>query len=341
MQANVFERVREGLLEKRLRLTDFLRTAPPPEIDTQLGSASKQDVEDQLQVIDTALQKTADHTIGICTVCHDYVDGSLLEMDYTSCVCLDHFSEAEKRQLETELELSQVINKALLPQQVPSIPGVDVAAFSRPAQIIGGDYFDFFQFADGTAGFAVADIAGHGVSASMLIASVQAALRTLVPEYSLSSEILQRMNKFFLHNIHFTTFVTLFLGRYDPSTEKLFYSNAGHNPPLLVHHGGNGAGPSWLKPTGAAIGLVEDFHISEEAVSLSSGDLLVLYTDGVTEAMNDQHEQFGSERLSALVQRFSHLSSRDVVKAIRLELQQFSEDQPPADDTTILAFKVT
>ncbi len=340
MQANVFERVREGLLDKRQRLTDFLRTTPPAKMETQLGSASKKAVEAQLQVIDNSIQKNADHTLGICSVCHTYVDNGLLEIDYTASVCLDHFSEVEKRQLETELELSQVINKALLPQQVPLIPGADVAVFSRPAQIIGGDYFDFFQFADGTIGLAVADIAGHGVSASLLIASVQTALRTLIPEYSLSSDVLLRLNKFFLHNIHFTTFVTLFLGRFDPRTQKLYYSNAGHNPPIFIHSDGNGGGPSWLGPTGAAIGLIEEFHITENAVSLASGDLLVFYTDGVTEAMNDQQEQFGVERLAALVQRFSHQSPRDVVKALRLEIQAFTNDQPPADDITILAFKV-
>jgi sigma-B regulation protein RsbU (phosphoserine phosphatase) len=184
----------------------------------------------------------------------------LLEADYTACVCLDHLSAGEKRQLESELELSQTIQKALLPQRVPAIPGLDLAFFSRPAQILGGDYFDFFQFRDGVPGLAIADVVGHGISASLLMASIQTALRTLVPESDSPSDVLQRVNRFLLHNVHFTTFVTIFLGRFDNGTCTLDYCNAGHNPPLIYRQQETGNNPvSWLQPTGAAIGLVEEF----------------------------------------------------------------------------------
>jgi len=106
------------------------------------------------------LDKTADGTLGLCKICHEYIETGLLEMDYTANVCLTHLSEEEMRRLEAELELSQVVQRALLPQQVPAIPGMDLAVFSRPAQIIGGDYFDFLRFRDGAHGLAVADVAG-------------------------------------------------------------------------------------------------------------------------------------------------------------------------------------
>ena len=110
------------------------------------------------------------------------VDESLLQMDYTASVCLGDYSTQERRQLEDELELSQVIQRALLPQQVPDMTGFDIAGYSRPAQIIGGDYFDFLRFKDGAHGFVVADVSGKGISAGILMTSLQTAFHTIVPE---------------------------------------------------------------------------------------------------------------------------------------------------------------
>jgi phosphoserine phosphatase RsbU/P len=340
METSVFERFRIGLKEKRQVLADFLQETPSPKKQVHLGTAAEDGVQEQLQVIETALQKTEDRTLGVCEVCHDYVESGLLEMDYTACVCLDHFSEEEKRQLESELELSQVVYKAMLPQQLPMIPGADLAVFSQPAQILGGDYFDFFQFRDGTHGFAIADIAGHGVSASLLLASMQTALRTWIPESDSPGEVIKRLNHFFLHNIHFTTFVTLFLGRFDPATRTLAYSNAGHNPPLLLRRSQPDGEPTWLQPTGPAVGLVEEFQITEQAISLSPGDNLLVYTDGVTEATNEHLEEFGMDSLRAYTLEAVNLPARDMIQSLRRGLNTFTNAHPLADDTTMLAFKV-
>lgn len=342
METKVLERIRKSLLEKRQNLTDWLNTTPTPKRQIRLGPADEMAVHAHMGVLDTALEKTENKTLGRCKVCHDYIEPDLLEVDYTTCVCLDHLSAAEQRQLESELELSQAIQKALLPQEVPAIPGLDLAVFSQPAQILGGDYFDFFQFGDGVPGLAIADVAGHGISASLLMASVQTALRTLVPESDSLSDVLQRVNRFFLHNVHFTTFVTMFLGRFDHKTHTLNYCNAGHNPPLIFRKQENGGNSiSWLKPTGAAIGLVEEFQISSETIPLALGDVLLLYTDGVTEAVNLQEEEFGRERLAALVRQESDLSAKELVQALRHMLQEFTSGQPLADDTTIVACKIT
>ena len=340
METNVFERFRIGLKEKRQVLAEFLQETPAPKKQVNLGTAAEREVQEQLQVIDTALQKTEDQTLGVCEVCHGYVESGLLEMDYTASVCLDHFSEVEKRQLESELELSQVVYKAMLPQQLPMIPGADLAVFSQPAQILGGDYFDFFQFRDGTHGFVIADIAGHGVSASLLLASMQTALRTWIPESDSPAGVIERLNQFFLHNIHFTTFVTLFLGRFDPATRTLAYSNAGHNPPLLLRKSQPDGEPIWLQPTGPAVGLVEEFQITEQAISLSPGDNLLVYTDGVTEATNDRLEEFGMEGLRAYILESVNLPARDMIQSLRRGLTTFTNAHPLADDTTMLAFKV-
>jgi sigma-B regulation protein RsbU (phosphoserine phosphatase) len=341
METKVFERIRTSLLEKRENLADWLNTTPRPKRQVRMGPAGEMAVHAHMQVLDNALEKTENKTLGVCRVCHDYVEPDLLQMDYTACVCLDHLSAEETRQLESELELSQVVQKALLPQKVPAIRGLDLAVFSRPAQIVGGDYFDFFQFRDGVPGLAIADVVGHGISASLLMASVQTALRTLVPESDSPSDVLERVNRFFLHNVHFTTFVTILLGRFDNKTGTLNYCNAGHNPPLIFRKQDTGGNPiSWLQPTGAAIGLVEEFQISSETITLAPGDILLLYTDGVTEAVNPQEEEFGRERLAAVVRQESDLSAKELVQALRHTLQEFTKGQSLADDTTIVACKI-
>jgi hypothetical protein len=146
-----------------------------------LGPSTEQSVRTRLDVIDDTISKADSKTLGKCEVCHEDVEPELLEVDYTARVCLEHLSKEERRNLQNELELAQDVQKMLLPQEVPNIPGLEIAAFSRPAQIVGGDYFDFIDFSNGLHGLAIADVAGHGVSASLHMASIQALLRTLVP----------------------------------------------------------------------------------------------------------------------------------------------------------------
>jgi sigma-B regulation protein RsbU (phosphoserine phosphatase) len=341
MEASIFARIRGSLLETRHSLTQWLGSAPMRKQEICLGPASEGALRTHLTVIDTSIAKTMDHTLGICEVCHGYVDPELLEMDYTACICLDHFSGEERRQLEADLELSQKVQRALLPQHLPDIPGLELAVFSRPAQIVGGDYFDFFQWGDGSYGLTIADVAGHGMSASMLMASVQTALRTFAPITDSPAEVLRHLNLFFYHNVHLTTFVTLFLARFDPVRRTLTYGNAGHNPPLLYHRQANGSDPvTWLQPTAAAIGLVEEFRVVTKTVTLGRGDILLMYTDGVTEAMNIAEEQFGSDRLAHLVQKGAGAAAKTLIQSLRQELQQFTAGQPLVDDITIVMGKM-
>lgn len=118
----------------------------------------------------------------------------------------------------------------LLPQEVPDIPGVEIAAFTRPAQIVGGDYFDFLDFQDQGQGIVIADVAGHGIAAGMHLASVQSLLRALVPGIASPAELAKKLNKLFIHNINYTTFVSFFISSLNPREKTLTYCNAGHNP---------------------------------------------------------------------------------------------------------------
>ncbi len=339
MQTSVINLIREGLLEKKENLERWQLTTPESKKQMELGLADESAVDTELKVIDTSLEKMDEGMYGICEICHEAVDAELLQMDFTATVCLGHYTEEELRQLENELELSQIVQRALLPQKVPSIAGFDVSAFSRPAQIVTGDYFDFLQFEDGTYGFVVADVSGHGVSAGMLMGSLQTVFHTLTPGTDSPVEVLQRINRLYIHNINFTTFVTAFFGRLDPPTRMLSYASAGHNPPLLYRHSTQET--AWLKPTGAAIGLMEDYRVQLESVQLQQGDTLLIYTDGIIEALNLQgNEQFGYDRLAEIVKQNEGLPANELTQKLRQALNDFTQGSLLADDITLVVCKV-
>jgi len=335
MALDILQRIQVGLDEKRQNVTEFLETASEEEKDVCLCDDTSC-IEDHIHVIDESLEKIENHTLGVCEVCHGVVDPALLEMDYTASVCLDHYTDAERRRLESELELSQIVQRALLPQHMPSISGVEVAAFSRPAEIIGGDYFDFFKFRDGSHGLVIADVSGHGVSAGMLMSSLQTSIQTLAPYADSPAEILERINHFYIHNINFTTFVTVFLARFDPITLTLTYVNAGHNPPAVFRSGSGQV--TWLIPTAPAVGLAEIFRPRTESITLSKGDSLLLYTDGVTEVLNTSNEQFGQDRLAELFLQNTHLTAPNILQTVLQQTSAFGDTL--ADDLTMVALKI-
>jgi sigma-B regulation protein RsbU (phosphoserine phosphatase) len=180
------------------------------------------------------------------------------------------------------------------------------------------------------------------------MASLQTGLHTLAPEVEEPAAVIDRLNRVFLHNANFTTFVTAFLARYDPpngtsigdgreAARKLTYCNAGHNPPLLYHRAEQKS--SWLNPTGPSIGLVENFRAKMETVFLTRGDMVLMYTDGVTEATNPQLEEFGPERLKALLEENATLSAQNLLLTVRHALTDFAGAQPLEDDVTLLVCK--
>jgi sigma-B regulation protein RsbU (phosphoserine phosphatase) len=329
--------IQQGLAKTRENLYHWLDSTPEEKQEIQLASDDCC-IEDHLHVIDECLQKAQAGTLGICEICHERVDDELLTMDYTATVCLGHYSEEELRQLESELEMSQVVQRALLPQQAPNIPGVNVAAFSRPAQIVGGDYFDFVPFKDGGHGFVMADVSGHGVSAGMLMTSLQTAFHTLVPVSDSPLDVLERINHLYMHNINFTTFVTIFFGKLDAATRTFTYANAGHNSAYLLRS--DGREEVLLHPTGPAIGLMEGFLLHTEQVQLNPGDTLVLYTDGVTEAANHAGEQLGIDRLAGIVRDNAALTAERIVQNIWKAVNAFTDGIQPVDDTTFVVAKV-
>lgn len=338
MGRKIYGDIKNGLQQKQANLYHWVEATPEQKQVIQLGTLDGSVVEEHLQVIADALEKIEEETLGICEVCHEKVDDELLQMDYTATVCLGHFSEEELRQLESELELSQVVQRALLPQQVPVIEGLNIAAFSRPAQIVSGDYFDFVDFKDGTHGFVIADVSGHGVSAGMLMTSLQTAFQMLVPDMNSPLDVLKRINKLYIHNINFTTFVTVFLGKFDPRTRTLTYANAGHNSAYLYRTATKEE--TWLQPTGPAIGLMEGFDTHSDEVRLNTGDILVLYTDGVTEAQNSKGAPLGDQGLAEIIRGNTDATPEQLIQKVLRGLKDFTDGSPLVDDVTLVVCKV-
>jgi sigma-B regulation protein RsbU (phosphoserine phosphatase) len=341
MAVEAHSEIRTSLVEKRACLEDWLETCPAVERQETLGLLDEQAVHAHLQVVEQSLEKVESGEFGICKICQGHIEEELLYMDYTAEVCLGDLSEEQVRGLELELQLAQTVQKSLLPQQAPETPHLEVAAFSRPAQMIGGDYFDFFEFGNGLQGLVIADVAGHGISAALHMASVQALLRTLVPANTSPAAVVEHVQRLLIHNVRFANFVTLFLASFDPVSWELTYCNAGHNPPILVRQAASGEKLLHrLAPTGAAVGLVEGLALGEATIRLDPGDMLLLYTDGITEAMDAAGEPFGDERLMQVVGQRPDSSPKELIQDIRQALLHFTGQQPLADDTTLVACKI-
>jgi serine phosphatase RsbU (regulator of sigma subunit) len=340
MERHLFSRFAESLRQQRDSLLGWLQDAPAEKKAIRLGAMPEASVRDHLRVLDTAIVKAESEELGRCTVCNEFVETHWLETDYSTCVCLEHLSGDERSMLEAELELSQKVQQALLPQDLPRIDGWEIAAFSQPASIVGGDYFDFLHFRDGKHALLIADVMGKGMPASMLMASLQASLRIIIPESGSPGEALSRANRIFHHNIRLTKFVSIVIVRLDPATGVITYANAGHNPPLLV--GAQGTRPvRVLRPTGAAIGLVEHARFHDETVEMATGDTLLFYTDGLVEAVNPGREEFGERRLTQVLIASAGGGPVEILKNVRSELKSFVGSLPIRDDTTILVLRRT
>lgn len=346
MNIRVFDQIRESLSVRRNNLAEWLFNTPVSKRQIQLGAADESDVQEHMETLNSAIQEAEAGALGVCEVCHDHVDSHLLEMDYTACVCLEHLSEDDRRTLEFELEMAMTVQRSLLPHEPPDFPQLRIAAFSRPAQILGGDYFDFLRFADGSYGLVIADVAGHGISASLHMASMQTLLRAFTPASATPAEVISQLHRLLIHNVQFTTFVTIFLAAYDPQRHVLTYTNAGHNPPILLRAGASPSGSSeglvieWLRPTAAAVGLVEDAEFQLNEITLLPGDLLLMYTDGISEALDEQNQEFGAERLAQALREASARPVQEIPAFLRSKVERFTGGTVTTDDVTLVVCRV-
>jgi len=249
-----------------------------------------------------------------------------------------HAEALEKQRLEQQLTLAHHIQERFLPSQPPTVQGARLAGMSQSALHVGGDYYDFLLHKDGTVSLVVGDVSGKGAPAALLMASLQAALRAHVQYHGSVAETVSRINNGIWEETPDDKFLTLFYAIFNPMTKTLTYTNAGHNPPLLYRSGDRVL--QFLDIGGTLVGIFPDFPFEEGHETFQPGDILVIYTDGVTESMNQQEELFGTERLYALIQQNSHLDAEALVQLIYQSVSDFAQSAEQFDDITLLVLKV-
>ncbi len=255
-------------------------------------------------------------------------------------VLKEELREAYDR-VDNELKVVADIQRSLLPTELPKIAGLDIAAYYQTAKNAGGDYYDFFELPDGKLGILIADVSGHGTPAAVVMAVTHSIAHTHNGDPDPPSKLLNFIN----HHLsaRYTngtgTFVTAFYGIYDPATRELRFANAGHNPPRLKRGTG---GPNGIVE-GAAnlpLGIDPDEVYIDDVQTLTPGDILVLYTDGITEARGIDNELFGTDRLDEVINQSEH-SSQELIDETLIRVERFSLHQPPNDDRTMLVIQVS
>ena len=243
------------------------------------------------------------------------------------------------RTVEEELakvRLAGLIQRELLPSGAPQVPGYDLAGKSIPAQTVGGDYFDFVFIDDRHLALCLGDVSGKGLPASLLMANLQASVRSHVLAHASVTECLRRTNILLCRSTNSRTFVTAFFSALDLDLHELRYANAGHNPPLLFRASGE---PERLVSGGLVLGIMEEVKFEEATCRMESHDLLVIYSDGVTETVNAAGEEFGENGIIAVVNRTRARRAEEVLEAIVDATFEFGGDQLQPDDITLIVLK--
>lgn len=238
----------------------------------------------------------------------------------------------DKLVLKGDLEIARQIQFGLLPFEPYERDDVTVCAAMRPANTVGGDYFDVIELGDGRLGVAVADVAGKGIPAALLMALLQGSLRTLITAGFRGADLLEKLNAHLHANIPANRLVTLFYCELDPPSGRLVYVNAGHNAPFLLRPDGFARLPA----TAVALGVIPGATFAEAETVLAPGDRLFVYTDGVSEAFDARDCEYGEPRLQALLEGHRHLTDADLLQKVQADVLVHCGSARPHDDMTLL-----
>ena len=269
---------------------------------------------------------------------------ALSNAELTSAIA-DEIARREK--LNREIEIAREVQERLFPQHLPEISGLDYFGRCRTALGVGGDYYDFLALPEGRLGIALGDVSGKGIAAALTMASLQASLRAEAMRAGNDiAGLITRVNQALYDASTEDRYATLFYAQYDPAARRLTYVNAGHCPPILVRnaartHASNGAAIERLdKAGGTVVGLLPSCEYEQAEVALSPGDLLVIYTDGFSEAMSPQLEEWGETRLFAAVSSCDALAANDSIAKIMQAADAFASGAPQSDDMTLVILRV-
>ncbi len=248
---------------------------------------------------------------------------------------------AHRERLNRELEIAREVQERLFPQKLPQVAGLDYSGKCRPALGVGGDYYDFLALPGGRLGIALGDVSGKGIAAALMMASLEASLRAEAMRGTDDlGALVQNVNRLVYDATAENRYATFFYAQYDPSERRLSYVNAGHNPPLLFRKHESGWRIERLEAGGTVVGLLPQFPYRQAAVTLEAADLLVIYTDGVTEAMNPTDEEWGEERMLEAVKRCDGLCAAETIEQLMRAADDFAAGAQQHDDMTLVILRV-
>ncbi len=243
------------------------------------------------------------------------------------------------REQQRELEIAKNIQLSLLPTKVPDIPGVELAGICIPAKEVGGDYYDYLEHDNGRLDLVIADVSGHNVGAALLMAETRTMIRSQSIHQNLPKDVLKELNRFFYDDLtRAELFITMFYLQYDPVTRKAGYASAGHSPPILYRSSESTC--RQLDAEGLIIGVMREFPYEQQSLELLPGDLLLLYTDGVIEAENEQGEMFGEGRLIKMVKDNITQRPEDMIEHIFEQVRLFTGHHNFNDDVSLIVMRV-
>lgn len=243
---------------------------------------------------------------------------------------------AQRNQLEKELDVARDIQVSLIPPGNPDIPGCNVASYWQAARQVGGDFYDFISLGNGRWGIVIADVSDKGVPAAIFMALSRTVLRTIAFNRDDPAEALIRANEIIDKDTQTDLFVTVFYAIIDTTSKTICYANGGHNPPVMLHANGE---VSLLKTDGIALGILPDIAIESRTEPFNRGDTLILYTDGITEAINEDYDEFGLKRLNLVVRDHAHDDAHQIVKEITQAIETHVGDTAQFDDMTMVVIK--
>jgi serine phosphatase RsbU (regulator of sigma subunit)/pSer/pThr/pTyr-binding forkhead associated (FHA) protein len=319
--------------------------------DAQLDDAFKgrmSIVEQKVHTMMAVPLETKDRSIGLIYVDSPFIlreftknDLSLLTvMANVAAIRIEHARlaevEAAERIMQRDLSQAAEIQGGMLPARAPEIAGLDLAGFNVPCRTVGGDYYDFFPYPDASVGLALGDVSGKGMPASLMMMALHARVHVLAETPGNLGDFMARLNKATCATCPSNRFITFFFSVLDGASGDLRFANAGHNPPVLLRASGEA---QMLEGGGPVLGVISIAPYSEQNANLAPGDLLVLYSDGVTEANNPDFDEFGEERVIRVLSENRARPAREIVDAVTAALKEFTAGAPQADDITLLVAK--
>lgn len=331
-----------GKTGKRLILKDVYKDERfNPEFDKKTGYRTK-------TMLCTPMKNRDNQMIGVFQIINKRDGYFTLEdvhfldtLSVDACIAIENarlVQEAlEKERIEKELEVAATIQNMIIPKELPEIPGYQVAGMNDPSKQVGGDFYDAIPLKDGKFALIIADVSGKSVSGALLVSTLQASLHAYLESDFELTELVRKLNRIILKNSTYDKYITFFIGILDPAAHTIMTLNAGHNPPLLHRKGEL----IKLKAGGVPLGMVEYDDFQSETVALEPDDLIVMFTDGVTEAENEAEDFFGDEQLEETVRQIASGDAASITQKIYTDVKTFEGQAEQSDDITLLVLKRT